>query len=275
MDHKKIWSKPKYLPYVQTELTDKIIQQTEQFLGYKLPQEYLNILKIQNGGYIAYSLEESPHRQIFGIGSKFPNITNFDIDELQTVVSFNLDGLIPFDGDGYWYLCFDYRNNTQSPCISLIDIECDQEKIIAKDFAEYLALLQSDCNTDTDLIIHSKISLEQLAIKLERLLDIKFEHPDSFAQGYPVYQSRIGNNWLWLHANQVPIGFIREGETNYEDLKHLMKSYTLKFSELDQYSYILQTLDEKVSQQIYEKIKLEFNSVDYFRDLVSKYFIPR
>ena len=49
-------------------------------------------------------------------------------------MSFELDGLVPFSGDGHWYLCLDYRASEQ-PAVAYIDVECDEQSIIAQDFA--------------------------------------------------------------------------------------------------------------------------------------------
>ncbi|UIR57341.1 SMI1/KNR4 family protein [Sphingobacterium sp. SRCM116780] len=78
-EHKKnIWRVPSYLPYVQPQLTDEILANAEKQIGYKLPKELVDILKIQNGGYVRYKLSETPHEQIMGIGPYFPSLTDFD-----------------------------------------------------------------------------------------------------------------------------------------------------------------------------------------------------
>src|SRR5690349_6685321 len=104
-----IWSVPAYLPYLQPQITDAKIQTAEKRIGFKLPPEYIALLRIQNGGYIRYRLPDSVHEVIAGIGPHFPSITDFDWEEAQKFVSFKLKGLVPFDGDGHWHLCLDYR----------------------------------------------------------------------------------------------------------------------------------------------------------------------
>jgi hypothetical protein len=119
-----IWRTPAYLPYLQPPLTDKAVASAEKQIGYRLPADFLNLLKKQNGGYIRFSLPEMVHDSIAGIGPHFPSLTGFDWDESQGHVSYSLRVLVPFDGDGHWHLCLDYRQNSASPSIPHADIEC-------------------------------------------------------------------------------------------------------------------------------------------------------
>jgi hypothetical protein len=100
----KLWQSPAYLTYVQPELTDELVSKFEKETNYKLPLEFINLLKIQNGGYIRYSLEDIPHEVIYGIGPNLPKIEKPDWSLEKEHVSFKLEGLIPFDGDGHWNL---------------------------------------------------------------------------------------------------------------------------------------------------------------------------
>ena len=61
-------------------------------------------------------------------------------------VGLELTGLVPFDGDGHWYLYLDYRHNNTQPEITFIETESDYEKPIAKPFkniSNYLKLTQT------------------------------------------------------------------------------------------------------------------------------------
>jgi hypothetical protein len=109
----RIWSVPAYLPFVKPKLTDGAVRDAEQTLGVVLPAAYLELLRAQNGGSIRYRLEGVPHREIYGIGPGYPSLLNVAWDEVREHVAFNLDGLIPFDGDGHWYLCLDYRKDSK------------------------------------------------------------------------------------------------------------------------------------------------------------------
>ncbi|MFO0936321.1 MAG: SMI1/KNR4 family protein [Gemmataceae bacterium] len=137
-----IWRVPAYLPYLQPPPSVDVIALAEKEIGYRLPEEYLDLIRKQNGGYIRYKLPESPHDTIAGIGPYFPSLTRFDWKEIQGHVSYCLEGLVPFDGDGHWYLCLDYRNNAEMPRITFVDIECDKESNVADSFVDYLDRLQ-------------------------------------------------------------------------------------------------------------------------------------
>jgi hypothetical protein len=45
-------------------LTDETVASAEKQIGYKLPLEYLNLLRKQNGGYIRFSLPDMVHDTI-------------------------------------------------------------------------------------------------------------------------------------------------------------------------------------------------------------------
>ena len=146
-----IWRVPAYLPYLQPALTEDGIAAAETKIGHKLPKEYLDLLRVQNGGYIRFSLPDIGHDTIAGIGPLSPSLAGFNWEECQNYVSYPLKNLIPFDGDGHWYLCLDYRMNERTPAITYLDIECDQERRIADSFAAYLRMLR--IRTDGEYVI--------------------------------------------------------------------------------------------------------------------------
>jgi hypothetical protein len=236
-----IWQVPAYLPYLQPPLTDGAVASAEKEIGYKFPTEYLNLLEKQNGGYIRFSLPEMVHDSIAGIGPHFPSLTGFHLDDGQENVSFPLQGLIPFDGDGHWYLCLDYRQNSHSPSITHVDIECDRQSGIANSFADYLTMLQIDA--DDEYVLEAVSDIEAVKSKLSSALAVTFDAPDSWAHGYPTHRARLGteNNpeWVWISPNVVPRGFVRPDDPRYSELKDLMPGNALRFPELPAGSYLL------------------------------------
>jgi len=238
---KNIWGVPVYLPYLQPKLTEKRILSAEKKLGYKLPKAFLDLLTIQNGGYIRFSLPDNPHSMIYGIGPNFPSLLGSDLEEVQEYVSFPLEGLIPFDGDGHWHLCLDYRKNPKSPSVTYIDIECDNQKSIAKSFADYLKLLVID--TEEDYVLESVTDIQELQKAVSKALKKEFDPPDLWSYGYPVYRIALGTKrkpeWLWISPNEVPAGFVREEDPRYKTLKKLMKGKAPRYPFLKIDSYTL------------------------------------
>lgn len=240
-----IWSVPAYLPYVQPPLTNAAITAAEQRIGYKLPAEYLNLLRVQNGGYIRFSLPEMVHSVIAGIGPHFPSLKDFDWKECEAYVSFPLKGLVPIDGDGHWHLCLDYRQNTSEPVITYADVECDHESHIADSFADYLKLLRIE--VDGSYVVEGLADIEEVKSSLASSLRIEFDPPDSWAHGYPEHRARIGTTsspqWVWISPNRVPRGFVRAEDGRYAEVKDLMPGYALQYPEAPADSFILTTTD--------------------------------
>ena len=198
-----IWQVPAYLPYLQPSLTDAAVSAAETEIGYKLPSDYLNLLRKQNGGYIRYSLQEMVHNAIAGIGPHFPSLTDFDWDECQEYVSFPLEGLVPFDGDGHWHLCLDYRQHKDVPTVTYVDIECDQESPVAASFVDYLAKLQVDVGED--YVVEGVSGIERVTSELSSALGIVFEPPDTYAHGYPTHRARLGTGRIRNGCGLAPI----------------------------------------------------------------------
>lgn len=229
-----IWRVPAYLPCLQPPLTEAAVISAEAKIGYKLPAEYLNLLKKQNGGYIRYSLPEMVHDSIAGIGPHFPSLVIFDWEDWREHISFPLNGLVPFDGDGHWHLCLDYRKREDAPVITYVDVECNSESPIATSFADYLAKLEIDSRED--YVVEGASEIQRIASELSKVLGTTFEPPDTYAHGYAVHRARLGteNNpqWVWLSPNNVPRGFVRRDDARYAELKDLWPGFALRFPEV-------------------------------------------
>jgi hypothetical protein len=236
-----IWRGPAYLPYLQPPLTEKAISSAEKKIGNKLPMEYLGLLKRQNGGYIRFSLPDMVHDSIAGIGPHFPSLTEFDWDECQDYVSFPLQGLVPFDGDGHWHICLDYRQNSATPSVTYVDVECDEQSGIANSFLDYLAVLRIDVGDD--YVLEAVSDIETVKADLSSALSINFSPPDSWAHGYPELRAGLGTKnspeWIWISPNTVPRGFVRSDDPRYAELKDVMQGYADRFPELPANSYVL------------------------------------
>jgi hypothetical protein len=110
-----LWQAPAFLPQVQPALTATAVRDAERSLGVTLPPAYLSMLAVQNGGYPRARWPDLPHRSLDGIGPRYPSLT---VDDAWWRTPDPDDGmwvppgsalLIPFDGEGHWNLCLDYR----------------------------------------------------------------------------------------------------------------------------------------------------------------------
>ncbi len=241
-----IWRVPACLPYLQPELTDAAVATAEAEIGYRLPAEYLSLLREQNGGYLRYSLPGLPHDTIAGIGPNFPALCAPDWSEVQDQVSFALRGLIPIDGDGHWHLCLDYRTSTTRPSITFVEIDRDRETPVAESFAAYLAALRIDVGDEH--VLESLADLDGLKRNLERRLDFRFDPPETWAHGFPIHRGRLGTGsrpqWLWISPNTVQRGFVRPEDRRYPELKDMLPGVDDRYPGLPAGSFILEATDE-------------------------------
>ncbi len=265
---KNIWSVPKYLPYIQPKLTPEILENAEKQIGFKLPNELVEILKIQNGGYVRYKLPETPHGQIMGIGPYFPSLTDLDWTEYKEYVSFELDGLVPIDGDGHWYICLDYRENKEKPKVTWIDVECDNQEDIANSFTDFLELLELDI--ENELVIETDKSIELIAKQIEVILQIKFENPEYFNSGYANYRSKYKDSWVWLTPNKVPTGFVRENHERYKELKDQMNEFSVKHIEIPATNLFLELSDEELNSEVINKLTQNNIVIKTIAEIINK-----
>ncbi|CAM3914800.1 1,3-beta-glucan synthase regulator [Bacillus luti] len=109
------------------EITDEHIQQVEQYLGVKFPNDFIECVKKYDGGY--------PRPKVFDIQgldeSTFNDLLTLHIDDKYSIVQKYenikdrlMDGVYPFTSDSFGnFICFDYRSNPESPTIIFWDHE--------------------------------------------------------------------------------------------------------------------------------------------------------
>ena len=202
-----IWKRPAFLPYVHPPLTDAAIRQAEDELGCDLPTDFLDVLRVQNGGPIRFSIPDSSGDLIAGIGHAFPSVTDFDLAEYQEYVDFSLGGLVPFDGDGHWYHCLDYRDSPENPGIAYIDVECNYQERLAESFTEFLQLMELDL--ENELVLQGVETIDDARQRLEALFGSTCEHKISNV-GVPYWTFHTGNKWdegFWISSNKVAAGY--------------------------------------------------------------------
>lgn len=236
-----IWTRPAYLPYVHAPLTDDVIYAAEKQLGVTLPKEFLEVLRVQNGGAIRFSLPDSFGDLIAGIGDRFPSITDFTLAESQQYVDFPLDGLVPFDGDGHWYHCLDFRNDAKNPGVAYVDIECNSQNWIANSFAGFLSLM--NLRLETEMVINNVASIDDAKAKLEAIFSAPFTREVSNV-GIPQWICKTGPEWdacFWITCNKVARGYSGDDPQDFR-----FEGESLLFPELGQNAVIFEAPKDRI-----------------------------
>lgn len=252
-----IWRVPAYLPYVQTELTEAAIADAEASLGVKLPVAYLDLLRVQNGGYLRrteHARGNGPVDVIAGIGPRFPSITEHDWTDVKDVMAdegfdgpSRIDELIAFCGDGHYYYCFDYRRAgcTDEPGVTFIDVETfDVDELLAPDFATFLSQLTST-NAQPQYGITSGAPAFEVAGILSKATGYTFVDTGDQDSGYRIFRAELPGNggFAWLSANRTRRGFVRTSDPEYATLSTRLREEVLRVPEHPNCDWFLSCTD--------------------------------
>jgi hypothetical protein len=214
----RLWSAPAFLPYVQPPLTEECVAAAERQHAVRLPLFYVAMLRQQNGGYLRGVRGVSTC--LAGIGPKFPSIVQDNAwwrprhGTPEVWVPPCSELLVPFDGDGHWDMCFDYRlhGGLSEPAVTYVSCESECEESIAPSFESYLASLEDSLAADTRL--YGEFDAELVAHRLADRLRTGTPTVDNFAHGYDQWRLRMPGDaeWIWCSPNRVPTGFDRVGD---------------------------------------------------------------
>ncbi|MED3794295.1 SMI1/KNR4 family protein [Niallia alba] len=165
---KKIWNLEDN-NYILETLNQKDIEFAEKYFACKLPEEYLNQLKIRNGGYLLYDAlpvkfknswadDHIPIPFLLGL-KKGKGI--FKTKELLKEWGINEDKFIIISGDGHYWIVLDYRTSDQEPKVTFIDTEFELVEVIFNSFKEMVASLYTHEYEDKDFEQYEyEVSLE-------------------------------------------------------------------------------------------------------------------
>ncbi|HDR4736958.1 TPA: SMI1/KNR4 family protein [Bacillus cereus] len=130
------------------EITDNEIKKVEEYFNIKLPNDFIECVKENDGGY--------PQPKVFDIAgqdeSTFNDLLTLHMDDKYSIVQryenikeWLVDRVYPFASDSFGnFLCFDYRNTLDSPTIVFWDHEEeDIEKAIYPVCSTFTELLNS------------------------------------------------------------------------------------------------------------------------------------
>lgn len=153
-------------------LSEELIAFAEQSLQVKLPESYIQLLYLQNGGQTAgfvfpmkqrtsWSENHIPFPEMFGIITEeaiadwqktWPEkrLLDFYIEDRTLEFSQNIlltaymtkewglpEKQVLLAGEGHWWITLDYRNSS-SPSVRWIDVESSEDLLVADNFDEFI-----------------------------------------------------------------------------------------------------------------------------------------
>ena len=173
--------------------------------------------------------------------------------DIRDELSFPLDGLVAFDGDGHYYHCLDYRQHPAEPQVTYVDIECDHHEVLAESFDDFLRQLVLE--TEDKWVIRSALPLAEVVALMQARLPIRFGAPDDFAHGYPIYSAKFGGHWLFLSPNQVAAAFARRGERHFKHLSAYAGQTALRYPELAATDSLLEGYEAGLVEELIQKLQ--------------------
>ncbi|WP_339213885.1 SMI1/KNR4 family protein [Solibacillus sp. FSL W8-0372] len=129
------------------KLTDDMVKNAEKKLGVTLPDAYIELCKIQNGGYITY--DAFPTSVPTGWAEDHISVDHIRGIEEEGILSNDYyieewdlpKDIILLGGDGHTWTAMDYRKTKENPPIIYIDLEWGDDIFIlqlAPDFAAFV-----------------------------------------------------------------------------------------------------------------------------------------
>jgi hypothetical protein len=146
-----------------TAVTDELVSEIESRLGVKLPDAYIALMKLRNGGYMSQHLikveQQIPQPFLYYIDKGCIAVTQIfglsrNEGEYATIAQngyllreWDLPaGLVLIDGDGHTWIALDYRERKHNPSVVFVVSDGPQIITIASDFAEFIERLVPDEN---------------------------------------------------------------------------------------------------------------------------------
>ncbi len=131
-------------------LTPEDVERAEAVLGVRLPRAYVELLEVQNGGFVAHEFDAFPtdtpnswaedhvwFRTLAGIG---PSAHHASLT--ADPAAWRLPpGVVPFSGDGHYAITLDYRGARTEPLVAWLDTEAGQDLALAPDLLTFVEAL--------------------------------------------------------------------------------------------------------------------------------------
>ena len=135
--------------YENAPVTDDDIARAEAHFGRKLPSEYINLIRVQNGGYTqgfafpttsptTWAEDHVPFDEMGGIVFGDVPMHSIMATDYMTEEWGLPPNLILLAGDGHTWIALDYRDGLV-PKVTGIDGECEEERVLAESFGQFVA----------------------------------------------------------------------------------------------------------------------------------------
>jgi hypothetical protein len=152
---------------VQAPLTDAMVVRAEETLGVTLPDEYLALLRVRNGGCTSdafkahpapeptsWARDHVPFDSMLGIGANGEGM----LQSPELLREWEMpDGLVLLTGDGHWWIALDYRLSGPEgvPSVVWFDNEVGEDIQLARDFKTFIEGLRREEEFESE-----KVNLE-------------------------------------------------------------------------------------------------------------------
>ncbi|MDQ0207344.1 SMI1/KNR4 family protein [Alkalicoccobacillus murimartini] len=151
------WTSDIFDEYELAPLTDSTIQGVEKQLNIRFPKAYLDLLKVQNGGYL--HLNQFPYAYEYEDGSlPIDLLYGLSLDPSEGVLQSSYlikewdlpSQIVLLSGDGSTWVALDYRQNQSEPSVAFFDIDLEFEATLAESFDEFLSKLYKESDDEED-----------------------------------------------------------------------------------------------------------------------------
>ena len=147
---------------VQDPLTEAMVARAEETLGVRLPEPYLALLHVQNGGYTtdvfqahpapeptSWASDHVPFDSMFGIGANGEGVLQSAVLSREWRMP---AGLVLLTGDGHWWIALDYRRSGSAgpPSVVWYDNEVGEDIQLACNFKTFIEGLRSEEEFDAE-----------------------------------------------------------------------------------------------------------------------------
>ena len=145
MDLNNLWDE-KNEAYTAEPFSEDMLRNIENELGYKLPESYIYLMRVRNGGRPkncrvgkwCYEI-----RQIFGIGKEMSNRYGFYTEDAG-YPKIGVPICDSFDDGPMVFLDYRECGNEGEPKVVKVDVEMNSIEVLAKDFESFIKMLSPE-----------------------------------------------------------------------------------------------------------------------------------